>query len=232
MYRFVASSVTGFVQQLAVGYVQHGHLFYSTGIIPERKEPAAVDEKLIRRYGLDVSKWTRARQRESGRASVQYIRCGRFFVLIATRGRHDFFEQEDVKDIRRSPIRFAGYSIGFKRGVDRRWHASVRISPDEYLRVKSYMLGLAAHRAVENLATEFKRLPFEPYAPVRRQLLNILRAVNRARSEAGFEPVPITALRLRRRIVRPFESGLECGGAERLRQEVTRTDMEGLGQPG
>lgn len=196
---------TGFVQQLAVSYVQHGHHFYVAGSIPERKDPAAVDEKLIRRYGLNVSKWTRARQRESGRASVQYIRCGRFFVLVATRGRHAFFEREAAKDIRRYPIRFAGYSIGYKRGVDRRWHVSVRIAPDEYLRLKSYLVSLAAHRSVENLAAEFQRIPFEPYAPVRRQLLNILRAVNKARALAGYEPVPIGTLRLTRRIVLPFE---------------------------
>lgn len=204
MYRYVASSVTGFVQQLAVGYVQHGHLFYVAGRIPERKEPATVDAKLIGRYGLSVSKWTRARHKESGRASVQYIRCGLFFVLIATRGRHEFFDHEAVKDIRRKPIRFAGYCIGYKRGVDRRWHASVRIAPDEYLKLKSYLVGLATHRSAENLAAEFQRIPFEPYAPVRRQLLNIHRAVNRARGEAGFELVPVAALRLRRRIVRPF----------------------------
>lgn len=48
------------------------------------------------------------------------------------------------------------------------------------------------------------RIPFEPYAPVRRQLLNILRAVNRVRQAAGFESVPVSALRLRRRVVRPF----------------------------
>lgn len=105
----------------------------------------------------------------------------------------------------RKPIRFAGYSIGYKRGVDRRWHVSVRIAPDEYLRLKSYLVGLAAHRSVENLIVEFQRIPFEPYAPIRRQLLNILRAVNRARKEAGFEPVPFSALRLRRRIVKPFK---------------------------
>lgn len=228
MYRFVASSVTGFVQQLAVGYVQHGHLFYAAGNIPERKEPATVDAKLIGRYGLDISKWTRARQRESGKASVQYIRHGRFFVLIATRGRHEFFEQEDVRDIRRNPIRFAGYSIGYKRGVDRRWHASVRIAPDEYLRLKSYLVGLAVHRSVENLATEFKRIPFEPYAPVRRQLLNILRAVNRARREAGFEPVAVSALRLRRRVVKPFGEREQSVLGESW-QEVSGADMEGLG---
>lgn len=231
MYRYVASSVVGFVQQLAVGYVQHGHLFYVSGSIPERKEPAAVDEKLIRRYDLDVSKWTRARRKDEGRASVQYIRFGRFFVLIATRGRHEFFEQEDVKDIRRNPIRFVGYSIGYKRGVDRKWHASVRIAPDEYLRLKSHLVGLAVHRSVDNFAGEFKRIPFEPYAPVRRQLLNILRAVNRARGEVSFEPVPVSVLRLRRRVVKPFGDREQSALGE-LRQEVSGPDSEGLGKTG
>src|SRR5262249_1347302 len=78
---------------------------------------------------------------------------------------------------------------------------------DEYLRLKSHLLGLAAHRSVEKLVEEFQRIPFEPYAPVRRQLLNMLRAVNRARGEAGFEPVPVSVLRLRRRIIRPFGDG-------------------------
>lgn len=213
MVRCEAVSVEGFVQQLAVGYVQHGHLFYVTGEVPEPKDPRAVDGKLIERYSLNVSKWTRARAKAIGRASVQYIRHGRFFVLIATKGEHEFYEHEsEIRDVRRYPIRYAGYSISYRRGVDRKWHVSVRIAGDEYLRLKAYLVGLAAHRSVEKLAGEFQRLPFEPYAPVRRQLLNILRAVNRARHAAGFEAVPVSAVRLRRRIVRPF-GWLEGGRA-------------------
>jgi hypothetical protein len=49
------------------------------------------------------------------------------------------------------------------------------------------------------------RLPFEPYAPVRRRLLAVLRAVNRERKGAGFGPVPVDGLRLRRRACQPFE---------------------------
>lgn len=197
--------MTAFVQRVAVDLVQHGHLFYVTGRVPERKDPRALDAKLIGRYGLNLSRWARARRREAGRASVHYVRLGRLFVLLATKGRHEFFELEpDVRDIRRAPLRVGGYSISYRRGVDRRYHVSVRIAPDEYLELKSYLVGLAVHRSVENLIAEFRRIPFEPYAPVRRQLLNILRAVNRARHAAGFEPVPVSALRLRRRIVRPF----------------------------
>jgi len=205
MYQCETASVEGFVQQLAVGYVQHGHFFYVTGQVPEGKDVYGVDAKLIERYGLDVSKWTRAREKGKGGASVRYIRCGRFFVLIATAGRHEFFESEKgVRDLREHPLRFAGYSISYRRGVDRRFHVSVRIAPDEYLRLKAFFLDLACHRSVDGLVAEFSRLRFEPYAPVRRQLLNILRAVNRERYAAGFEPVPVAALRLRRRIVKPF----------------------------
>jgi hypothetical protein len=218
MYRCEATSIAGFVQQLAVGYVQHGHWFYVTGEVPSHKDPRAVDEKLIERYGLNVSKWARARSRKAGRASVHYIRHERFFVLIATRGEHEFYSLEsDIRDICREPVKFAGYSIGYHRGVDRKWHVSVRIAPEEYLRLKAYMLHLARHRSSEKIVAEFQRVPFEPYAPVRRQMLNILRAVNRARTLAGFEQVPYSVLRLRRRVYRVFgesneENTLLVGG--------------------
>lgn len=205
MYRCEATSVEGFVQQLAVAYVQHGHWFYVTGMVPEHKDPRTVDAKLTGRYGLDISKWARARAKALGRASVHYIRHGRFFVLIATKGNHEFFEQEgEIRDIRRQPISYAGYSISYRRGVDRRWHVSVRIAADEYLRLKSHFVRLAVHRSVDNLVIELGQVAFERYAPVRRQLLNILRAVNRVRHAAGFKAVPVSTIRLRRRVVKPF----------------------------
>ncbi len=71
--------------------------------------------------------------------------------------------------------------------------------------LKDYFLEVSLIKSAEQLGREFSRLPFEPYAPVRRQLLNIHRAVNRIRLKAGFEPVPITVLRLRRHVVKAFE---------------------------
>jgi hypothetical protein len=49
-----------------------------------------------------------------------------------------------------------------------------------------------------------RSLPFEPYAPVRRQYLELLRLVNKRRKAAGLAVAPFTALRLRRRSVLPF----------------------------
>lgn len=221
MYRCEATSIRGFVQQLAVGYVSQGYWFYVCGWVKEPKDPKLLDEKLVARYDIGISKWARARRKQAGLGNVQYLRYGRFFVLLATHGSHPMKDAEgEVRDIRRQPLSFSGYSISYRRGVDRKWHASVRIHPKRYRELKSYLLDLAKHRSAENLADEFRRLPFEPYAPVRRQLLHLLRAVNRARREAGFTPIPVAALRLRRSPVKVF-----CEGETGVGNEMPVADL-------
>lgn len=43
-YRFEASTIEGFVQQVAVQYFGRGYWFYVSGIVPEGKDPQAVAE--------------------------------------------------------------------------------------------------------------------------------------------------------------------------------------------
>ncbi len=208
MYRCEATSLEGFIQQIAVAYITHGYYFYVSGFVPEGKEPMAVDAKLIERYGIGISKWARARRKEQGIASLQYIRLDRRFVILATHRRHSFFEHEanTIRDFRRTPLKVGGYSVSCRGG-----HAHVRIDLPDYRRLKAHLVELARHRSVDRLEAEFARIPFEPYAPVRRQLFNILRAVNRVRKHAGFERLATErALRMRRRIRRPFEEPDEC----------------------
>lgn len=201
MYPCVAASVEGFIQQLAVSYISNGYFFYVTGQVPEGKDPARVDAKLIERYSVGISKWTRARRKRSGRANIQYIRRDRLFTLVATHGEHEFFQAEGdrVRDLRRVPLKAFGYALSYKRG-----HAHVRIEREEFKGLKAYFLSRATHRRAEVLEDELRSLPYEPYAPVRRQLLQLLRLVNRARRAAGFGQVSVECLRLRRRIVKPF----------------------------
>jgi hypothetical protein len=201
-YRCEATTLEGFVQQLAVGYVSRGYWFYVTGFIPAGKDPYAVDEKLVSRYGLAISKWARARRKQTGAASVQYLRFRRYFVLIATHGRHRFFDEEgtNVRDVRRSPIRAGGYSVGYRGG-----RPHVRIDREEYLRIKSYFTEVAQRRSAERIRAELAALPFEPYAPIRSQYCVILRLVNRLRQQAGLPLVSTSSLRFKRRIYRPFE---------------------------
>jgi len=147
--------------------------------------------------------------------NMQYIRYRHWFLLLATEGHHPFkqHERKQIRDCRRVPIRFEGYSISYRRsgltpkgGGPPKWHACVRIDGPTYKQLKAFFLERGSHRSVENVAADFARVPYARYAPVRRQLLTICRAVNEARARTGFDPVPVSALRLRRAIVTPFAS--------------------------
>lgn len=202
MYRCVASSVEGFVQQVAVSYVGRGYWFYVAGWVPEGKDPMRVDGKLVEKYGVDRTKWERARRKRAGLANLQYIRHGSFFLLLATPGEHPFFvdEQDNIRDARRVPIKFAGYSISYRDG-----HPHVRIDREVYNLTKAYLLEQAPRNPVQVMDGAFRAMPFQAYAPVRRQVLNLHRAVNRVRKTAGLQEIPMAALRLRRRVVRVFD---------------------------
>jgi hypothetical protein len=212
-YRCEATSIEGFVQQIACSYLRHGYWWYVAGLIPPDKNLHDVDAKLIRRYDIDRSERRRASAKRRGEANMQYIRCGRFFVLMATKGDHPFkdAERDQIRDVRRVPIKFAGYSISYRRGgrtrqgePDPKWHAHVKIERAQYRMLRDYFVERAVHRRAETLARAFYRIEFEPYAPIRRQLLAILRQVNRKRVRHGFEPISTDALRLRRTVVKPF----------------------------
>jgi len=205
-YRCVTTSVEGFVQQLAVAYITHGYWFYVTGEIPEGKDPTAVDAKLIERYGIAISKWARCRRKKQGLANMQYLRHERFFVLLATKGRHEFFEREreSFRDVRRVPIKFAGYSVGCRKGRDGRWHASVRIHPQQFLTARSYFTDVALSRSLKDLATALSNSIAEPYAPIKLQLQTLQRDINEKRKTAGVDLLSRDSLQLRRRIVKPF----------------------------
>ena len=154
MYRCEAVTAVGFVQQLATGYLMHGYHHYVVGELPEGKDPKAVDRRMVERYELDTSRATRARRKLAGLSNCQYIRFRRFFILCATDpvGGHEFFNAHpprhaadgrsipQVRHIKESPISFGGYSIGFHRGVDRKWHISIRIHPERYRDLKADLL--------------------------------------------------------------------------------------------
>jgi len=215
-YRVVATSVEGFVQQIACSYLRHGYWFYVFGKVPNGKDPVAIDDKLINKYGIAVSESTRARRKKAGLANLQYIRHELVFVILATKGEHKFFEQEAnlIRDIRRVPIHYAGYSLSYKRGGrkkdgsrDDKWHSHVAIDRQQYLELKAWFAERAQRESSKKMALAFYQLPIAPYAPVapvRRQLLMMLREVNRVRKQAGKKPLPTEILPLRRRVVRPF----------------------------
>jgi hypothetical protein len=214
-YRAEATSIEGFIQQIACCYLRHGYWFYVQGRVPKGKTPEAIDEKLIAKYGIAVSESTRARRKKAGRSNLQYIRHESTFVILATKGEHRFFEEEAnlIRDIRRVPIRYAGYSVSYKPGGrkkdgsrDDKWHAHVAIDREQYLNLRAWFCEHALRDSAKKLALAFYQLPIAPYAPVRRQLLLMLREVNRVRKIAGKGQLPCEILPLRRKVVRPYET--------------------------
>lgn len=202
VYRYEARTIEGFVQQLAVQYVTKGYWFYVTGIVPKDKDPRRIDQKLLAKYEVDISKWARSRRKAAGLANVHYLRHERFFVLLATHGNHRFFDEEKVrvKDCRRVPIKFASYAISYRGG-----HAHVRIERETSKDLKAYLAQNALRQSTEWLGRTLQTIPFEPYAPVRRQVWTLFKHVNEIRDKAGLERVDKNCLRMRRRIYRPFE---------------------------
>ena len=200
-YRCIAASLEGFIQQVAVSYIRTGHFFYVRGTIPADADAAAVDTKIIAKYGIDITRWGRALRKQRGEANMQYMRLHREFLIMATHGQSLFFELEgeQVQDCRRRPIKICGYSLSYRGG-----HPHVRIDLETYLAFKAEMTVQALRLSRVELESVLGTQRFVPYAPVRRQLWNVWREVNRVRAMAGLELVTQECLPLRRRIVRPF----------------------------
>ena len=192
--------------------------------MPDEKDPATVDQKLLAKYGVELSRQQRARRKRAGQANLHYLRWEREWVLLATRGEHRFFTEEasNIRDARRDPIHIGDYSLRVARGnflqraagdaealADYRHRVRVQIRRDKYRDLRAYFLEVAQRRSVESLSREFYLLPIEPYAPVRKQLLNLLRLVNGVRKQAGLTTLDAECLRYRREIVKPFAGGAD-----------------------
>lgn len=204
--RCEAASVDGLVQQLACNLINHGYWFYHRGRVPDGKDPLVVDAKLVDLYELHLDKFARARRKKAGDANAACLRFGRDFILICTDGNHRLHGDHKLRDVRRQPIHFHGYSIGCGKGSDGRYHASVRIGEESMKELIAYFEDIALRRSVEELSKEFACVPFQPYARVRRQMMKLLRVVNEKRGTQGLSLLPVTTLELRRNVVKVFVS--------------------------
>src|SRR5512135_3509189 len=67
-------------------------------------DAAAIDAKMIARYEIAISKHARCWRKKQGRAAVHLLRYRLFYLLLASEGRHCFYEHEaNIKDARVTP---------------------------------------------------------------------------------------------------------------------------------
>ena len=206
-------SLNALVKQIAVHTIRWGYWWYVSGVIPPGKSLQEIDGKLMNKYTANVSASTRNRRKHAGLANARYYRWGRRFFLFTTLGDGPIWESEKVnlRCIRRpprdfekrtgytgkfpyAPLQVEGYSISYKPGgrtktgdVDPKWHSHVELDRDCYRNLKADFLETATKRKCHELGMKFYELPYEPYAPLYRQLLKILRDVNQKRRRSGIK---------------------------------------------
>jgi hypothetical protein len=194
-YLCEAVSAESFVQHLGATLLRCGYVFYVTGVVPKKRRPHEVDAKMVGKYGITPSKFTRARRKRAGLPNAHYLRHGDFWVCLVTVGHQEFFaeEGEAVRDARDIPIKYEGYAVGFYGGKP-----SIRLDEGTYLNLQAYFEDIATKRSADALAKMIYNLPFRAYRGVRMQLFQILDGLNDARRAAGLEQVPKTCVRFYR----------------------------------
>jgi hypothetical protein len=223
-YKYEVTSLVGYLQRVATHLLPKGYYFFVQGTLPAGKDPAALDTKLLSKYDVAKSEGARRWRKSQGLGNVQYVRFEKSWILLATHGDHSIREGEgnNLKDVRKVPVRIGDYTITVKRGnylkkfptdeapsPDGRWRVRVLIAREPYRELCAYFLSIACHRRPDALAAELYALPYVPYAPVRKQLLKLLRLINGKRQAAGYSKISPTCLRVKREIVRAFEAGVE-----------------------
>ncbi|MEQ8212178.1 MAG: hypothetical protein RH917_20430 [Lacipirellulaceae bacterium] len=217
-YRCVATSIEGFLFQLAVSYVTNGkYYFYVQGSVPSWRTPAEHDSRMLSQYDVAISKFARCRRRKrignSGRhlANCQYLRFSNFWILLCQEGENAFFERNCRRDadgaieeqwfcdVRKSAIQFNEYSVGFFNDK-----LTVRLTSKAMAGLRSYYLGLAL-KPLPYLREELATFPYEAYGGVLKQRYSILRSMNLKRGAAGLPAIPTSFIKKRRKPVKPFE---------------------------
>ena len=185
--RYECVSENAMIQQIVLLVSRFGYQFWSPVTLPVFKKPMNTDAKIIERFTLFDRKRVKPCSLQQP-AKVRYLRFDRFGILLATHGRHRFFEEEPYQDIRTSPIELFGYRVGMTRkGKARRWSASVRLTQEQLAIIRQALLG-------QPRCCSFSSMPLLMYGGVVRQLFALLREVNTVRLRAGLPPLPYSAL--------------------------------------
>ena len=157
----IAGTWQGYLQQI-VQYVGHGNYWYCQFAYPEKKRPVftKIDEKLIRKYAADMSKFQRARRKREGQASFCFIRWERFVLIVQNQGELPgdlCADDPDVFfDIRKTPLRIK-VSENIVLIVVHHGKVRVRMAHETYQGFKACIANAAASRNSCLMAWEYNR---------------------------------------------------------------------------
>ena len=66
VYPCEATSVEGFIWQVATCYVTNQYHHYAMGYVRPGRDPRAIDARIVAKYRIDIDKWERHRRKRLG----------------------------------------------------------------------------------------------------------------------------------------------------------------------
>lgn len=203
-YRYVATSEAGFVQQI-VRCVAKGYRYYTFGQVRRGKTPEQIDQVLLTKFGIAKSPSARSRAKQRGEANIQYLRYGEFWVMMATKGRHHWKEEHtdnegkpEYYDFREKALEVGSYAISSRPDGQNqaRYRVRVVLNREAYKAIRALYLDRAKHWSVERIGEALRRdiRKLLPYRPIRVQLIELIRQMNKVRKPKGYERIPYKEL--------------------------------------
>lgn len=180
MYNAEAKTSAEIIRRLTKYYLPYGYYFFKVSTIPAHKDVTKVDRNIIEKYGLSISRTTRARQKEKGVARVQYLRYEHQVFLIATEGVHHFFDDKSVRDCRHTPLPVWYYWI---TATKNRYHVSV--CPESYQAVREKLYRLIENGQEMSAIEEVNALPWLNYPGVQKQKRRLIQELHRTCKRRG-----------------------------------------------
>ena len=182
----VFEDIKSLARQL-IRYVGNGYSEIQVSIIPEKKLPkiSKIDEKLNRRYSLDLTTYQRQYRRRKNKANFVGLRYKRTIIILKSKG--DTEIEERFKSVLGSIIDFGYLKIVLYK--DEREKLTFKIEREIYRDMKEKILlsiknrqGRAFHSEISKLYTLSKVLP---YRGVNLQISSILKTIQEKQKEHG-----------------------------------------------
>ncbi|MDJ0591895.1 MAG: hypothetical protein QNJ72_18190 [Pleurocapsa sp. MO_226.B13] len=178
MAKYEVKTLGQFLSKVVL-YMRYGYVHYAVREIPATKDIVEVDQKILAAYSITFHRTTRAIRRKKGLANVMYIRFQYTFILLATYGIHEAFDNIVSFDFHATPLHFRGYSLGIKQGKPR-----LIIAPTRYRAIRSQLQEIALHNQ-SKVTAYFQRISPFRFAGINQQKWKLFLEVNRRRKQAG-----------------------------------------------
>lgn len=176
---YLAKDLEDFFYRITNNYLRHGYTRYVLRTIPPKKDPEAVDRKLIFHYRITYNRSARARAKVRGKASVAYVRYKHFFVLLATEGEHKEFDRLGWSRFSEQRLYICGYAIGLQGQFP-----TVELTPKRFRGVRKFMIKIAFYPEKRLVSFLDRVFGYDFYA-LQRQRKKIVTHVNKKRNFAG-----------------------------------------------